>query len=245
VIGAQKSGTSSLYNYLTAHPAVIRAATKEVHYFDLHFQRGPDWYRSHFPTRLALARLGRRLGLDGITGEASPYYLFHPLVPARLRALLPDARLIVVLRDPVERAVSHHNHELADGFETLTLREAIEAEPLRLNGGLGFSHQHHSYLSRGRYAEQLERWFALFAHDRFLIVDSGELFADPGGVSARALAFLGLPAHDLPRYEVAGARPHTDIDPELRRRLYEYFAPHNRRLWELLGRSFEWDGEPR
>jgi hypothetical protein len=254
VIGAQKAGTSSLYNYLTAHPAVVRAATKEIHYFDLNYHCGDNWYRSHFPTRRRIARLGRRLGLRALTGEASPYYLFHPRVPGRVKALLPDARLIVVLRDPVERAVSHHNHELIDGYEKLDLVEAIEAEPRRLAGqverlatsngdAVSFSHQHQSYLSRGQYAEQLERWFALFPRERFLIIESRELFHDPAGVTSRAFEFLGLPPYDSPSYDVAGARPHPNLDHELRRRLSEHFAPHNRRLDELLGTHLGWDDE--
>ena len=254
LIGAQKGGTSSLYNYITAHPAVVRAATKEIHYFDLNFHRGENWYRGHFPTRRRIAQIGRRLGVDALSGEASPYYLFHPRVPGRVKALLPEARLMVVLRDPVERAVSHHNHEVIDGFETLDLLDAIEAEPLRLAGEVerlarsdgrvvSFSHQHQSYLSRGYYAEQLERWFALFPRERFLIIDSRELFEDPAGVTARAFEFLGLPRHELSGYDIAGARPHASLDPELRRRLSEHFAPHNRRLYELLGRHLGWEDE--
>jgi hypothetical protein len=256
IIGAQKGGTSSLYNYLTAHPAVVRAATKEIHYFDINHHRGPGWYRGHFPTRRRMAQLDRRLGVPAMTGEASPYYLFHPRVPERVRALLPDARLIVLLRDPVERAVSHHNHELIDGFETLDLAAAIEAEPRRLAGeaqrlacgdgrAASFSHQHQGYLSRGRYAEQLERWFGVFARERFFIADSRELFEDPAGLTARALAFLGLPEHELPGYDVAGARPHAELDLELRQRLREYFAPHNQRLYALLGMDFGWQDASR
>jgi hypothetical protein len=251
IIGAQKGGTSSLYNYLTAHPAVIRAATKEVHYFDLNYARGVGWYRSHFPTRRRLAQVGESAGVAAQTGEASPYYLFHPQVPERVFALLPDVRLIVLLRDPVERALSHHNHARADGYETLGVADAFAAEPRRLAGeaerlagrdpgAVGFCHQHHSYLSRGRYAEQLERWFALFPRDQLMIADSRELFEDAAGLTSRAFAFLGLPEHALPRYDVAGARPHTDVDPELRARLCAYFDPHNHHLYELLEEDFGW-----
>jgi hypothetical protein len=256
VIGAQKGGTSSLYNYLTAHPAVVRAATKEIHYFDLNYHLGENWYRGHFPTRRRIARIGHRLGVHALTGEASPYYLFHPRVPGRVKALLPDARFIVVLRDPIERAVSHHNHEVIDGYETLDLVAAIDAEPRRLAGEVkrlatsdrhnaSFSHQHQSYLSRGQYAEQLERWFALFPRERFLIIESRELFDNPAAVTARAFEFLGLPPCDSLSYDIAGARPHANLDPELRRRLTEHFAPHNQRLDELLGARLGWEDECR
>jgi hypothetical protein len=252
VIGAQKSGTTSLYRYLTAHPSIVGAATKEVHYFDVNHRRGVDWYRSNFPPRRRLERLTSRLGRRAMTGEASPYYLFHPHVPQRMHELLPDAKLIVLLRDPVERAISHHNHEVQDGFETLPLAEAIEAEERRLPRSpdvlardepspAAFSHRHHSYLSRGRYAEQLEVWFALYPRERFLIMESRELFDEPPAAVARTLAFLDLPPHELSSYDNLSSRAKGEIAPDLRRRLYEYFAPHNRRLYELLGTDFRWE----
>jgi Sulfotransferase domain len=252
VIGAQKSGTTSLYRYLAAHPGIVGADTKEVHYFDVNYRRGVDWYRSNFPPRRRLERLTSRLGRQGLTGEATPYYLFHPHVPQRMHALLPDAKLIVLLRDPVDRAISHHNHECQDGYETLPFAEAIEIEAHRLPQSPDllaaddaapavFSHRHHSYLSRGRYAEQLEAWFALYPRDRFLIMESGELFDDPPAAVARTLSFLGLPPHELASYENVTSRPKSDIEPDLRRRLYAYFAPHNQRLYELLGTNFRWE----
>ncbi|HXS47682.1 MAG TPA: sulfotransferase domain-containing protein, partial [Solirubrobacterales bacterium] len=162
IIGAQKGGTTSLHAYLSEHRRVSPSSTKEVHFFDHAYDRGLGWYRAHFQ-RSAKAPLS-------LSGEATPYYLFHPLVPARVAETLPESRLIVILRDPVDRAFSHHNHELALGFEDLPFEEAIEREPERLEGEQeriledpgyrSFAHQHHSYVSRGRYAEQLERWLA-------------------------------------------------------------------------------------
>ena len=112
ILGAQKSGTSSLHNYLVQQPGVIEPLRKEVHYFDVNFGRGESWYRAHFG----------RLGEPGLNLDSSPYYLFHPAVPTRMRALLPDAKLIVLLRDPVRRAYSHYWHERDKGRETLELR---------------------------------------------------------------------------------------------------------------------------
>jgi hypothetical protein len=252
IIGAQKSGTTSLYSYLTAHPSIVAADQKEVHFFDFNYGRGVHWYRSHFPTRRRLDRLGRRLDVRALTGEGSPYYLFGSHVPQRMRAILPEARLIALLRDPVDRAISQHNHEVQDGFETLPLAEALEAETSRLPGSgeertladgspPAFSLVHHSYLSRGRYAEQLEAWFAAYPRDQFLIIESRELFRDPAAAVARTFSFLSLPPHELGGYDNITSRPKSDADPVLRRRLYAYFAPHNRRLYELLGTDYHWE----
>lgn len=126
IIGAQRCGTISFYRLLCQHPLVEGAARKEVHYFDLHFQKGEEWYRSFFP------EAERE---DRVTGESSPYYIFHPLSAERAARLVPGARLIVLLRNPVDRAYSHYQHGLRRGYETLpTFEQALEAEPGRLAG---------------------------------------------------------------------------------------------------------------
>src|SRR5947209_1159841 len=132
IIGAQKAGTTSLYRYLAAHPDIVASTRKEVHFFDINFWRGEWWYRSLFPLRRRLQRRPPLRNRPAITGEASPYYLFHPFAPERAAQLLPDAKLIVLLRDPVERAWSHYRHEVANGRETMTFPDALAAEPARL-----------------------------------------------------------------------------------------------------------------
>jgi hypothetical protein len=242
ILGAQKAGTTSLHEYLCEHPLASSATVKEVHYFDLAYGRGPGWYRAHF-------QVPRRAG--EIAGEASPYYLFHPLVPARVARDLPGARLIVLLRNPIERAYSHHNHERALGFEKLGFAEAIAREPERLRGEeerlasergyRSFAHQHHSYLARGRYASQLERWFEHVDRGRVLVLGAEELFERPAETLALAQCFLGLepllPEDLSPR----NARSYAPLEDDLRRRLWEELKPHNERLYELLGRDFGWD----
>ena len=133
ILGAQKAGTTSLYAYLCAHPDVRAAARKEVHYFDLNYARGATWYRSMFPLAAGLAR-ERRGGRRVLVGEASPYYLFYPLAAERAGAVVPSAQLIVLLRDPVERAWSHYRHEVKAGREPLEFEAALAAEPTRLAG---------------------------------------------------------------------------------------------------------------
>ena len=167
-----------------------------------------------------------------------------------MRATVPDAKLIALLRDPVDRALSHYHHEVALGREPLTFDEAIEAEPERTRGEeerLGrepgyFSHTwwDYTYLARGRYAEQLERWLAVFPREQLLIVASEELAAEPGETYARVVEFLGAPPHELGSYPRVYEQSYAEMRPDTRRRLAEYFAEPNRRLYELLGRDFGW-----
>ena len=130
VIGAQRSGSTALYRHLAAHPAILPPLRKEVHYFDFQYAKGRAWYLAHFP--------GIQERITGnyraITFEASPYYMLHPLAPERIMAFNPDMKLIAILRDPVDRALSHYHHEARRGVETLTFEEAIAAEPERLAG---------------------------------------------------------------------------------------------------------------
>ena len=240
ILGAQKAGTTALYAYLRWHPGVTGPAWKEVSYFDRHYSRGVHWYRGHFPLRPG----------DRLVGEASPGYLFHPLSPERVRATVPDAKLIALLRDPVDRALSHYHHEVALGREPLTFEEAIEAGPERTRGEEErlarepgyFSHAwwDYTYLARGRYAEQLERWLAVFPPEQLLVVASDELAAEPGETYARVLEFLGAPAHALGSYPRVYEQRYAEMRPDTRRRLAEHFAEPNRRLCELLGRDLRW-----
>jgi Sulfotransferase domain len=241
IIGVMKGGTSALFYYLGRHPQVRLALHKEPHYFDLHFDRGLEWYKTLFPAAAP--------GL--ITGEGSPYYIFHPLAPARLREVLPDARLIALLRDPVRRAYSHYYHTTRAGLEPLSFEEAIDQEPGRLAGEVEkiqrdpfyVSHNrvHYSYLSRGQYADQIEAWRAYFPAGQMLILGSEDFFAHPQQSYDQTVTFLGLPPRplrDAPQMNKGSYPPMSDAT---RQRLRDYFRPHNQRLYKLLGRDFGWD----
>jgi hypothetical protein len=208
-----------------------------------------DWYRSHFPTRWQAAAIERRTGVPMQTGEGSPYYLFHPQVPGRVARDLPDVKLIALLRDPVERAYSHFQHETARGFEDLGFAEAIDREEERLAGEheklvadptyRSFEHQHHSYQARGRYAEQILAWHAALPPERLLVLHMESFFAEPEEGFPRVLAFLGLPEWAPPAFDRYNARRYTSMDAAVRARLEEAFAEPNRRLEGIVGVRFD------
>ena len=131
LIGCQRCGTTSLQAALSQHPSVKSARLmKGVHYFDTAYDRDLNWYRSYFPTNAYRRRHDTRAGRRLVVGECSPYYIFHPLALERIANDLPDIKVVVLFRDPVERAIFHHKHEVRRGNETLGLREALDAEPL-------------------------------------------------------------------------------------------------------------------
>ena len=255
VIGAKRGGTTSFYNYLLEHPKIQplfpgRQRIKGVHFFDSGYARGERWYRSHFPLAIGSRHLARPWISGPVTGEASPYYLFHPLAAERLARHCPDVRLLVVLRDPVERAYSHYKERVRNGGEALSFEAAIEAEAGRISGEasrivaepgyLSYEHENHSYLAQGRYAEMLPRWFELFGAERFFIAASEDFYADPERVTNDAWSFLGLPLAQLTSRKRFNYHPAPDLSQETRRRLSEAFAEHNLALERLLGRELPW-----
>lgn len=238
--GAMKAGTTSLFEYLDGHPQLVPSREKEVHYFDMHFHRGIGWYARQFPRCRAAG------GAAALPFESSPYYLFEPRVPARVREVVPDVKLVVLLRDPVDRAFSHYHNNRRLGREDLAFEDALAAEAGRLAGeeerlladprAVSLRHKWYSYLRRGLYAEQLLRWRACFPAEQMLVLDAGRLFSEPRAVLAEVLAFLGVDPWVPPSVTPRNEGRHGDVmRPETRARLEDFFAPHERRLAGLIG----------
>lgn len=253
IAGVQRGGTTSFYKYLSRHPSVGPSVEKEIHFFDDNFHRGTAWYRAHFPSRREAKRIARTSGERMVTGEASPYYLFDPRCARRMAEHLPDVKTIILLRDPVRRAFSHYCLTVGHGREHLSFEDAIAAEPERLRGEAervradptyrSANLHHFSYVSRGMYAEQLERWFAFFSPESVLILRSEDLFGDTEGTLRRAFAFLGLaPAtfDEYRRHNVRSSRPGPAIEPATEALLRERFREPNERLRALLGTDPGW-----
>lgn len=251
IVGAQRCGTTSMYRTLERHPAVMTAVMhKGVHYFDMNYGRGIGWYAAHFPLSRAARWLAASVDIAPVTFESSPYYMFHPLAAARIARDLPSVKLVVLVRDPVERAYSAHAHELARGFETESFSQALELENDRVKGEveritsdssyLSLSHQHHAYRARGQYIDQLERLEKEFGAERIHVVDSGDFFADPAPEYDALLDFLGLPHRGYPAFERHNARPRSRMPDAIRQELDEYFLPYDERLTAWLGRPPSW-----
>jgi hypothetical protein len=244
VIGAQRGGTSSLYRYLGGHPHVVPSVRKETEYFSRRYANGEVWYRGHFPLRRS-----------GLTFEATPDYLFHPRAAERAEATVPDARIVVLLREPVERAISHWQHMTRLGFETLAFRDAIAAESERIDDDYADIRAgrsvdegpalRFSYRARGCYDEQLEEWLAHYPRERVLVLRSEDLFAAPADSVAALERFAGLAPGRQVSFRNWSAPSSADrstvatptvgaADRDALDELRAFFAPHNARLAELL-----------
>ena len=254
IIGVQKGGTTSLHNYLLDHPQIRGGfPKKELHFFDLNHARGQRRYRMSFPTRRSRERLESRCGSRLLIGESTPYYFYHPCVPERMASLLPHLKLILLLRNPVDRAISHYFHSVNKGHEHLEIEEAFEREEERLLGESerllnderyrSFKHRHFSYLSRGRYAEQLERWLRYYPPHQLLVIPSERLFEDARSTANVVFRFLGCSPWASDIYPKFNQQAYRIVADHVRAKLENHFEPHNRRLLDLLRVNFGWKGE--
>jgi len=263
IIGAQRCGTTSLYYYLMEHPQIVPGTAKELHFFDERYAKGMRWYRAQFPTTVQKYYAEHIRKRDFITGEATPAYLLHPYAAERISKVLPDVKLIVLLRNPVDRAYSQHWLMTRVNGETLSFEEALEREQAVINSERekiladgnrsSQTFRSFSYLTRGMYVDQLQNWMNYYPKERFLILKSEDMYKNPTDAIKQTLEFLGLPGQNITtnkeykQYRLAqkvgyqnNERP-PKMKPETRQYLLDFFKPYNARLQEFSGRDFGWN----
>lgn len=255
IIGAQRSGTSSLYKYLGHHPQVIPALRKEVEYFSTSFTRGESWYRAHFPLKARARALERIMGRPILSFEATPDYLLDPRAADRAAEMLPEARIIALFRNPTDRAFSHYLHSRRLGHEPLPFDEALDREDERLEGEFqrlmhddGYparALRRYSYVTRGLYADQISRWCDAYPLEKILVLRFEDLVASPAAILRRIEAFLGIAEWEpnrFPNYSYGHAmsRPSLRLDESTRHRLDAVFRPHNARLAKTIDSHLVW-----
>ena len=248
IIGAQKSGTTSMYAYLEQHPDIIGSLNKEIHFFDGgtnpkvdNFKKGINWYKAHFP-------LCKNVENKKIF-EASPLYIFNPLVPKRIANYIPKVKVIALLRNPSDRAISHYFHNnKRERREKLDIMEAFETEEKRLEKVLlekdykSNIFRNFSYKRRGHYKEQLDRYFNYFSKDQILVLNSQSFFSNPHDTLMEVFNFVGV----NPNFKVKNLKPKNigrkkeSVSIEVYNYLNDYFKPHNEALYKLLNQDFNW-----
>jgi Sulfotransferase domain len=242
IVGAQKAGTTQLYSYLVTHPRCFEAAEKEVDYFSKRPHRSVAWYRSRFPFRF------RVLGKRGHVLEASPSYLPTPSAIRKMKEVLPGARVIVLLRDPVSRAFSHYQHRKTRHLETRSFADAV-ADELRQNAfppdrGVALRSNAPAmlgYVARGYYALQLELLLKVYARNKVLFMDSAALFEDTNAACERVFNFLGLDSFDVEPTKIYNRGYYQEtIDPRVAAELRAHYLPYDELLSELLEQRFTW-----
>jgi sulfotransferase family protein len=250
IVGAQKAGTSSLYHYLIQHPQVHKSFKKEIHYFNggteesqNKYAYGENWYRAHFPKQ-------KQLKHKDICVDATPIYLFDPTVAQRIHKLTPTAKIIILLRDPVERAISHYFHVKRWGFEKLPIEQALAQEAARLTECYSQkdfkkpSFRLYSYQARGLYLEQIKYYEKYFAQEKILIINSTDLFRDPKLTLKQVFSFLNITddcqIDDLKSQNVGSNKEKVSL--EVYQHLQAYFSQPNLELFAHLQQHYQWLG---
>lgn len=216
IVGAAKSGTSSLWHYLRAHPDVFVPEEKEIYFFDRDqvFQQGTEWYASLF------AEAGGRKAI----GEATPTYMSSPEAVERMASIVPEARLVAILRNPVDRAFSHYLHARYYGMERATFAEAVARERAAPEG-----QEWPYYLLFGRYLPQLERLVKHFSREKVLVLLLDDLERDPIRTFKRLANHLGIDDSVIPPN--VGEVTNAYREPKMRALTNVLFRP---RLWQKM-----------
>jgi lipopolysaccharide transport system ATP-binding protein len=242
ILGAQKGGTTTLFYQLSQHPQVDNSSIKELHYFDLGYDQPIESYVNFF----------RDKKRSCITGESSPYYIFHPHAAARIKKHFPKTKFIVLLRNPIKRAYSHYQMMKRRGIDpTETFEEAISRENERI-GELYkkmvnnekenyIDVQMFSYIMRGDYSKQIKVWLDLFPKERFIFIESEEYYANTQKELKKIYSFLKIECiYPKDLETIRHKAEYNPIDSTLYEKYYSYFRELNKELPQLTGRNYSW-----
>ena len=250
ILGAMRCGTGAVHRALGSHPGIHASDRKEIRFFDVRYGNGEAWYRRHFPTDTQARALEEQTGHPLPIGESTPAYVFHPAVPARLRRMVPGARLVVLVREPVARAVSHYHLAVRKRWEDLELRGGDRARAGASRRRRGAAARRPGVPQRGAPAPELRLPWPVRTAARALAgavsrgADPGQksedLYAEPDRVLGEICEFIGAPPLPAVQLGWVTRSPKTSVPDDARTLLAERFAEPNARLYELLGRDLGW-----
>lgn len=251
IIGAPRGGTSSLFFYLNHHSSIFPCKIKEPNFFAMYYDRGINWYRTFFPTVLKKRQFEKTNKTKFVTGEASTQYYWHPQVPKRVKETVPNVKLIMLLRNPVDRSYSQYKMEVRHGNEKLSFEEAIAKEKERIEGEydkmlyneLYFSEKYtmHAYISKSLYFNFIKQWFDYFPKENFLFVKSEDFYQNTKHIMKEIFQFLDVPLIPFNESKILRKGIYENIDSKTRENLKQYFKPYNEKLFSLINQNFEWN----
>ena len=248
IIGSMKCGTTSLYYDICEHPCASPAAYDEIGFFDSNFHLGLNWYRSMFPRKKQIEDVRRKEG-TAITGEDTPFYFWNPTAAKRIKKLLPNIKLISILRNPIDRAYSEYQdwssrESNPPSFETVIENEInLQREYPRLitEGNFEVFNQKNSYLLKGVYVDQLKIWAGLFPKEQIFTLSTENLNSDPTAALESVFQYLNLPDYKIKNIQRQKQKKYVPMNSQTRKILVEFFKPHNERLFKFIGKKFDWD----
>ncbi len=246
IIGTARSGTTSLYYNICQHPCVLPASYDELGFFDSNFHLGLNWYRSLFPTLFSkwIVKYNKKFA---ITGEDTPFYIWSPTVAKRILKILPNVKLIVLFRNPIDRAYSNYHLGVRAGSENLSFEDAIQVELNRLNNKIESENKleryttPRSYIAKGFYADQLKIWLELFNNDQLLIICTEDFESKPQKTLDKIYDFLQIPKNPIINPEKHKVASYPKMKSETRKFLVDFYKKPNAELYGMIGQEFDWD----
>lgn len=242
IVGTVRSGTTSLYYNICEHPSVVSAAYDEIGFFDSNYHLGLNWYRSMFPTENEMKELREKTGMS-ITGEDTPFYFWKKEVVDRIYDILPKVKIIVIFRNPVDRAYSNYNLGIRSKTETLTFEDAVDEE-------IKFLDEHsfrdsidrrRSYLSKGIYEKQVKLWFDIFPKEQIHILSTEKMNQNPQDTLQKIFEFLNLPKYNIKNPQRQKHAKYEKMDDKVREKLLKFYKPYNEKFFHIIQKKFEWD----
>ena len=245
VIGVVRSGTTSLFHYLNQHPNIVGASYDELGYFDDNYHLGVNWYKSLFPTIFTKKRIEKEQG-KCLSFDDTPFYIYNPQVVRRIHENFPNSKMILLLRNPVDRAYSNYN---LSPNRKLTFEETIENEINEIqNTNLELKDEsylvndfYEKILPRGFYAKQLEVWYKIFPKEKILIKSSEDFANNTDEVLNQIFNFLEIKQVKIKDTKKHNVRKFPPMEQKTRDHLIEFFKPYNESLYKLINKKFDWN----
>lgn len=247
IVGAVRCGTTSLYYNICEHSSVLPASYDEIGFFDSNYELGISWYKSMFPTKFEIKKIKSKTG-NSITGEDTPFYFWDKKSIQRIKKNIPKIKLIVLLRNPIDRAYSNYHLGVRLGSESLSFEDSIKKEIQLLEKENSFENDEikkflrpRSYIAKGLYYQQIKNWFDVFSKDQILVLNTENLSDKPNQTLKQIFEFLDLPNEKIQNIQNRKVGNYQKMNKDTREYLKKIFKPQNEKLFKILGREFEWD----
>jgi len=242
IIGTVRSGSTSLYYNICEHPSVLDAAYDEIGYFDSNYHLGENWYRSMFPRQKIMDKIKNNTGY-AMTGEDTPFYFWKKSVAERIFKDLPKSKMIIIFRNPVDRAFSNYNLGLRTKTEKLSFEEAIDEEMrfLEKNSFEKCANRKRSYLAKGFYDIQMNIWLNVFTKKQFHFLSTEDMQKNPKNELQNVFRFLEIPDYEIKNPQKQKSEKYEKMKDNTRKMLLEFYKSHNEKLFESIGKRFDWN----